>query len=278
MSSIREEYFKAIKLNSPYLTPNVIRALLMRINCISSDVEFSLSMEKECENPEYFQKMVDKIVEGYPYQYLINHAYFANLDLYVDPNVLIPRNETEEMVFDCIKYIKENKMENLYLADVCCGSGCIALAMKHNFPNMQVYGTDISSGAIGVSELNKDRLKLDVNFLLGNLVEPLKNISHKFDILISNPPYILNRDEVDQNVLNNEPSLALFSDPQEYFYEEIIKDVPSIMNESYFVAFEIDPALVDVLSKLVNKYLPTAKYEFKKDIYNNYRFLYIMKA
>lgn len=275
MATIREIYFKTLEKKSTYLTENVIRSLLIKANGIKFSVEFSLSLDKECQNENEYWSMVEQVESGIPYQYVIHSAEFCGEDFYVDERVLIPRNETEELVQKTIAKIKGNGLNKFNLLDVCTGSGCIAISLAKEFPDAHVVGTDISDDAIEVARLNNDRLKTNVIFKSGSIVDPVLYEDKKYDVLISNPPYIKSEETVDPQVLKHEPHLALFATPNTKFYQEMILAASSILNNNSLLAFEIDDGMEEALSDIIEKVIPLSTFEFEKDMYGHTRFLFI---
>ena len=275
MATIREIYFKTIKKKSTYLTENVVRSLLIKANRIKDDVEFSLAMDNICQNEDEYWRMVEEVESGVPYQYVINSSIFHGYDFYVDNRVLIPRNETEELVEITIRKIRQKGLNKFNLLDVCTGSGCIAISLAKEFHDSHVVATDISKDALDVAKLNNERLKTDVTFLMGNIVDPVINGVERFDVLISNPPYIKSKETVDEQVLKYEPHIALFSSPDTKFYKEMILASIILMNEGGLLAFEIDDGMETSLSDIIKKALPNSSFEFQKDMYGHTRFLFI---
>lgn len=271
----RELYFQTLKRESTYLTNNVIRSLLIKAGGLKDMEELSLSFDKECKNIDEFNRLILEVEKGRPYQYVINSSNFCHLDFYVDERVLIPRNETEELTIELIKRIKELGLDNFNLLDLCTGSGCIAIALANEFKKAVVVGTDISFDALEVAKLNNQRLNANVTFYQGNIADPIVEKELKFDVLVSNPPYIKSEESVDELVLKNEPHIALFAFPQLRFYQSIILAIPVIMNDGGLVAFEIEDDMEDRLTDIIKKVLPRSTYEFKKDFYGKTRFLFI---
>ena len=159
-----------------------------------------------------------------PLQQII--GYTDSLDVRIDVNehVLIPRVETEEIVQ---RVINENKgRKNLKIADICCGSGCIAIALKKAFPDANIYAYDISEEALKKSKENAEKNKEKINFFKENILES-KEKNQEFDIIVSNPPYVRESEKafMRNNVLLYEPALALFVSDKEplIFYEHLLK-------------------------------------------------------
>ena len=159
------------------------------------------------------------------------------------------------------------------IADVCTGSGAIAMAIEKEVPTARIYATDISGEALDVAKTNVKNVEL----FEGNLVDPLIERNIKLDVLVCNPPYIENEKRIDEQVWKHEPHLALLANPGTKCYEEIFSKANRLMKEHYLMAFEIEDDMEKPLIELMNKYLDGATYRFHKDIYDKVRFLYIIK-
>jgi release factor glutamine methyltransferase len=159
-----------------------------------------------------------------PLQQIIGYTDFLDVRIDVNEHVLIPRVETEEIVQ---RVINENKgRKNLKIADICCGSGCIAIALKRAFPDANLYAYDISEEALKKSKENAEKNKEKINFFKENVLES-KEKNQEFDIIVSNPPYVRESEKafMRNNVLLYEPALALFVSDKEplIFYEHLLK-------------------------------------------------------
>ncbi len=158
-----------------------------------------------------------------PLQQIIGYCEFLDVRIEVNQHVLIPRVETEEIVQ---RVIKENKgRKNLKIADVCCGSGCIAIALKKAFPDANIYAYDISEEALKKSKENAEKNKEKINFFKENILKS-KEKNQEFNIIVSNPPYIRESEKslMKNNVLLYEPHLALFVSDEDplIFYKKIL--------------------------------------------------------
>lgn len=275
MPTNREIYFQLLKENNKYLNKSVIISLLVDANEFSDRMILYSNFDKEVKNIEKFLNDVNDVKKGIPYQYVLGYSEFLGHKINVNKNVLIPRQETEQLTVDTIVYLKRFMDQNTdcAIADVCTGSGAIARAIEEEFPNAKIYATDISTEAIKVAKTNLRKTEV----LQGNLVDPLIEKGIKLDVLVCNPPYIDKVDRIDEQVLKFEPHLALLANPCTKFYKEIFAKADKVMNEHYLMAFEIDEDMEQPLIKLMNKYLEGANYRFHKDIYNKMRFLYIIK-
>ena len=217
------------------------------------------------------EEAIDRFNNGEPVQYIVGNVDFYKSNFIVNKNVLIPRFETEELVLNTINFIKEyfNKPKVL---DIGTGSGAIAISIKKDIDSI-VYATDISKEALEVAKENAKRNKVDINFINTNIYE---GINEKFDVIISNPPYIRYDEEIDEIVKNNEPHIALYADNNGlYFYEEILKNIKTIINDKYLIAFEIGKDQAEEINKLKDKYLPDSNILLKKDLEGRDRMIFI---
>ena len=223
-----------------------------------------------------FNLIFDKYLhENKPIQYLIGYSCFYGYDFVVNENVLIPRFETEELVENILyRYDEHFKGKKVEVCDLATGSGCIAIALAKEEPNMHVVATDISKEALEVAKLNNERLNANVKFLQGDMLEPLKG--KKFDIFVSNPPYIPEDEEVQDLVKDNEPNIALFGgDDGMKFYRIILSGVKPLLNKKAIIAFEHGYNKKDEMASLAKKYFPMSKIECIKDLEGKDRMTFI---
>ena len=215
------------------------------------------------------------LFDNKPVQYLIGYSTFYGYDFIVNNNVLIPRFETEELVENVLyRYDEHFKDKKVLVCDLACGSGCIGITLDKEEPNMEVIATDISNEALEVAMMNNEKLNANVKFLQGDMLEPVKN--YKFDIFVSNPPYIPNDELVDPLVKDNEPNIALFggSDGMK-FYDIILKGLKPLLKEKAMIAFEHGYDKKEEMISLANKYFPNSKVEVLKDLEGKDRMTFI---
>jgi len=172
-----------------------------------------------------FFKVLEDLKQQKPIQYILGETEFFGLPFMVNDSVLIPRQETEELVDLIIRlYSKGNEESQLKILDIGTGSGCIAISLAKNLSNAQVYALDVSEVALDVAKKNAELNNVKVNFIEADILNT-KNLDLKFDIIVSNPPYVreLEKVEIQPNVLDNEPHLALFveDDNPLLFYKAI---------------------------------------------------------
>jgi release factor glutamine methyltransferase len=185
---------------------------------------------------------IDRINQHEPIQYILGKAYFYGRTFLVNPDVLIPRPETEELIYQCIH--EGNVVgKNVKILDIGTGSGCIAITLKLKIPSAQVFATDISREALAVAHQNADQLAAPVTFLHHDILNndlPL----HDLDMIVSNPPYIAQHEKstLAQNVVNHEPHLALFaeSDDPLIFYKAIAEKAKNALRPGGMVMVEIN--------------------------------------
>lgn len=214
---------------------------------------------------------IKRLNNGEPVQYIVGNVSFYGNIIDVDKRVLIPRFETEELVENTIKYIKKYNYNSI--VDIGTGSGCIAITIKKIFPSMLVDAVDISKDALALAESNSIKNDTLINFYEGNLLNPLNK---KYDIIISNPPYIAYDEEIMDIVKNNEPHLALYAPNNGlYYYEEILKNVYNYINKNGLIAFEIGYDQAEKIKQIVQKYLNNYNIEIKKDMTGKDRMVFI---
>ena len=236
-------------------------------NLSFTDFVFALQQEVTEEEKDFVEEIYNKLAAHIPAQYIIGHAEFFGMQLKVDERVLIPRPETEELV-DLI--LTENPEKNLKVLDIGTGSGAIALALAKNRPDWSVTATDISQDALDLATENAKRQDLNLSFIKSDC---FSEISSKYDIIVSNPPYISREDqeEVGLNVLHSEPHLALFADEDGLaIYRRIAEDSKDYLNDGGKIYLEIGykqgqsvPALF--MENLPEKRVRTLKDQFGQD-------------
>ena len=240
-------------------------------------LELTLKLDDEVSNEikDKFLKCIKHIKDGIPIQYALNSVNFYGLNFYVDERVLIPRFETEELVYNTDKYLKKYFKSNIKILDLGTGSGCIGLTLKHLNNNYDITLSDLSPYALEVANQNSKNLNLDVKIIESDLFD---NINDKYDLIISNPPYIANDDIVDEIVDKNEPHMALYAEDEGLeYYERILKDISNYVNDKYLIAFEIGSSQKDKILNIINRYLKDVKVITKQDMSKRDRMVFIFK-
>lgn len=275
---------EVLKINEQYAIDNSkldsgVKLLMLHFSKMNS-TNLIISLDKEIPEDVYqdFLYGVDRYVaKNIPVQHIIGYEEFYGHRFIVNSDVLIPRFETEELVANVLMYYDEVfDSKKVNVVDVGTGSGCLAVTLDIEEVNMTVTATDISKDALKVARLNNEKLKGTVNFIQGDMLKPL--VGMKFDILVSNPPYIPNEEYVENVVFDNEPHISLFGGEDGLdFYKEIIKNAESILNEKYIIAFEHAYNKSKQLKKIIKKHLQDVEIIQKKDLQGRDRMTFIIK-
>lgn len=215
------------------------------------------------------------LYDNKPIQYLIGTSCFYGYDFIVNEDVLIPRYETEELVENILyRYDEHFGNKRVDVADCATGSGCIAIALALEEKNMNVVASDISNEALAVARRNNEKFNAGVEFLQGDMLKPFEG--RKFDIFVSNPPYIPEDEEVMSLVKDNEPNIALFGGNDGMkFYRIILSGVKPLLKEKALIAFEHGYDKKDEMIKLAKEYFPNSKCEVLKDLEGKDRMTFI---
>lgn len=241
-------------------------------NLSFTDFVFALQQEVTEEEKQFVEEIYKKLAAHIPAQYIIGHAEFFGMQLKVDERVLIPRPETEELV-DLI--LTENPEKNLKVLDIGTGSGAIALALAKNRPDWSVTAADISQDALDLSMENANDQNLNLSFIKSDC---FSEISSKYDIIVSNPPYISREDqeEVGLNVLHSEPHLALFADEDGLaIYRRIAEDSKDYLNDGGKIYLEIGYKQGQSVPDLFMKNFPEKRVRTLKDQFGQDRMVVI---
>ncbi|MCI5733382.1 MAG: peptide chain release factor N(5)-glutamine methyltransferase [Tenericutes bacterium] len=206
-------------------------------------------------------------------QYIVGNVNFYGYELDVNKNVLIPRRETEELVYEVIN--RSKNFNNPVIIDVGTGSGAIAITLSKELKS-HVYASDISPDALIVAKKNCTKTKADITFYEGDMLKPYIDNNIKVDIIVSNPPYIKLDEEIEDVVKNNEPHLALYAqDNGLEYYKKILSTAKEILNDKFLIAFEIGNTQANDIKNIVKKYFKDVKVEVKKDLSDNDRMFFV---
>lgn len=204
----------------------------------SNKLSEELSVEQE---NKYFDLINKNINEDTPLSHLVGFDYFYDRKFKVTKDVLSPRMETEELIYKVLEYIKKSKKDSFRILDLCTGSGIIAITLKKEIVEKytEIVASDISEKALSVAIDNANNNNANITFIKSDLFD---NISGKFDLIISNPPYISYKDKITikDSVLNYDPHLALFAEEDGiYFYRKIIENAVHYLSKDGVIFFEI---------------------------------------
>ncbi len=227
-----------------------------------TDFVLKLRAEVSQEDREKLKAIQEQLLSHKPAQYIIGSSDFHGLTLKVDERVLIPRPETEELV-DLI--LSENPEKSLSVLDIGTGSGAIALALANGRPDWQITASDISKDALSLAEENAQSCGLSPTFVQSDCFEV---ISERFDIIVSNPPYIseADMDEVGLNVLTSEPHMALFAEEDGYaVYRKIAEQAGDYLTEKGKIYLEIGYKQGDGVGELLKKSFPQKRIRVLQD-------------
>ena len=255
------------KLSSLYNKREIDQFLVLSFQKLMGFNKLEISMNKELVLEESkcteFSKILDRLMNAEPIQYILGSTFFYDLELKVNPAVLIPRPETEELVDWVLSCVKKGEE----LLDIGTGSGCIALALKSKMNSLQVKGIDVSEDALQIAKWNADHLGLEIELEKKDILK--EGLNKKWNCILSNPPYIAKSESLamESNVLDHEPSTALFVPDNEplIFYERIAKLASINLHSKGLLFFEIHEEKAEEIVKLLAS-LGFVNIEVKKDM------------
>lgn len=222
------------------------------------------------EQEEAFQKLKS----GYPVQYIIGDVDFFGHILKVNENVLIPRFETEYLVEHLLFYLKRYNMESPSVLDIGTGSGCIAIALKSRLKEAKIDALDISKEAINLAKANAEANGVEINFINKDIA--VYTHKEKYDVIVSNPPYVAFDEEVDPKT-KYEPQNAIFAKEKGlYFYNLIISKAKNLLNKQGIIAFEIGKDQANAITKKARSIYPESNIIVLKDLNGFDRYLFII--
>ena len=225
-------------------------------------------------NQNLFLSALERLKTHEPIQYVLGKTTFMDLQFKVNSSVLIPRPETEELV----RLMLKDNLDGKEILDIGAGSGCIAISLAKNLPNSKVTALDISSDALKVAKENAKLNNVKVNFINADIFE--YKSQKKFDIIVSNPPYVLESEKpsMKQNVLVFEPHLALFVSDENplIFYDRILNIYFKNLKSNGMLCLEMNSSLKKEFNQILEK-IDDKNISYIKDFENNYRFILLKK-
>lgn len=274
MNNMGQKQYEVLQWASLFLEKNnrepKVADLLLQHHLDVSRTEFFALMREDVpeEIADRFRMDIEKHVEtGVPVQHLMGYEEFYGRKFSVNPHVLIPRPETEELVQRVMNHA--SKKEPLTIVDIGTGSGIIAITLALELPNATVYAIDISEKALETAKSNAEKYHANVTFLQGDFLASFLAQNLKADIVVSNPPYISEeeRPELTDTVVNHDPELALFADDNGLAaYKKIISQLPDAIITGGTVAFEIGHLQGEAVKALVMETFPESDVSILKDI------------
>ena len=256
-----------------------IKILVLEMSGLNG-AEFLLNIHSEVDREleEKIKNGIEEYINGKPVQHIVGYTYFYGYKMIVNGDVLIPRPETEELIGYVLAYYDEMfDGKKVDVVDVGTGSGNIAVALACEESNMNVSASDISFEALETAKVNAENNQANVTFYQGNMLDPFIEKGLKFDILVSNPPYIPDDEYVEPLVLDNEPNIALFGGNKGMkFYQEIFENAKKVLKEKAIMAFEHSHKTRLEMLELANTYFPKANSFVIKDLNGKDRFLIVL--
>jgi release factor glutamine methyltransferase len=271
-------YFSTRDIESPRLLIEYAIAEVLDIKRLDLYLQFDRPLSQQ--ELDKLRPIVKNLGNGEPLQYVLGYQDFYNLRVKVDKRALIPRPETEELVdWICSDLSTLNSSETLgKIWDIGTGSGCIPLALKKAFPDIEVLSSDISNEALALAKENADELKLALNLFEHDFSKKLKTTAPKqIDLIVSNPPYIHPNEveTVDKHVHNWEPHTALYVEDVLYVYQCLVNQAKDHLKENGFIYLELNPLHASEIEQLFTRQIGAA--EIKKDIAGKERFLKVIR-
>ena len=255
-----------------------VRLLMLEL-CREEEIDLYLHLDEEAKLSiqERFQEGIKSLQQEKPLSYILGYSWFYGYQLRVNEDVLIPRNETEELIGYILAGMDEHFNDSaLTLFDVATGSGAIAIALQAEEPKLEVYASDISEKAVYQAKQNADLNHVQVEFMVGDMLEPFIHQGLHCDILVCNPPYIPTNEMIERSVKEYEPHLALFGGEDGLkFYHEVFTKAHLVLNEKAMMAFEMGYNQAEVLTKQAKQYFPNARIEVIKDLNGLDRMLFL---
>ena len=245
-------------------------------------IEITLNPDKSITNEDLnrFEEALKRLKKEEPIQYIIGETEFFGLPFKVNSNILIPRPETEELVQWIIDDHKKNNRPSFKILDIGTGSGCIAVSLAKNLSNTEVVALDVSPKALLIAKENAKLNEVEVTFIEADILTKFNSILHKYDIIVSNPPYVreLEKSTIKNNVLQYEPHLALFvqNDDALQFYKAICEFAIYNLKPNGSLYFEINQYLGSEMKQLFESY-NFESIELRKDLFGNDRMIKAIK-
>jgi len=258
------------------IPPNYAKYVLNELlNKQERNLYLEMNQDLDDSTLESFNLILDRLCLNEPLAYVLGVQYFYGYPIAVNPSVLIPRPETEELVMRVLMSLDEHKHIQS-LVDVGTGSGAIAIALKKEAKYLTVYASDISDVALDQAKKNALALDADIHFILGSMLDPLIKDGIKVDMVVCNPPYIPQAESIEISVKEFEPHVALFGGEDGlFFYKEVLNHATEVLNPKGMIAFEIGWNQKIALIAETRKIYPDAKIEVFVDMQGKDRIMLI---
>jgi len=251
---------------------NKKQELIIKLKDNGIDENYYDYLFKYLEDKDKIEDAVEGLISGRPIQYIIGNVEFYNSLIDVNENVLIPRFESELLVDKLVKYCKNKFSDKIDILDMCTGSGCIAISLKKEI-DCNMDAVDISSDALDVARNNSKKNEVDINFIESDLFVKVEN---KYNVIVSNPPYISYDEDIMGLVKDNEPDIALYAEDNGlYFYKKIIRNIEKYLKNDFIVAFEIGMNQANDIVSVIEDNLSNVEIMVEKDYNNRDRFIFV---
>jgi len=252
LQQLKLHFFKSLEALYP---PQELTVLYKMVIEFISKKNNTLVLDLIQEEQEAFNNHINQLKKGIPIQYVLGEADFYQLKFKVNEHVLIPRPETEELVYLILQDAKINQPKSII--DIGTGSGCIPIALKKHLPNTAINAIDISENAIAVAKENALKNKVEIDFTIADALHLESKNFQKFDVIVSNPPYIAlsEMEDMEANVTKHEPHLALFVADENplIFYQKIADFALTNLKQNGVLYFEINQALAQETQELLEQ-------------------------
>lgn len=252
MQQLKSQFFKSLEALYP---PQELTILYKMVIEFISKKNNTLVLDLIQEEQEAFNNYINQLKKGIPIQYVLGEADFYQLKFKVNEHVLIPRPETEELVYLILQDAKISQPKSII--DIGTGSGCIPIALKKHLPNTAISAIDVSENAIAVAKENALKNKVEIDFTIADALHLEPKNFQKFDVIVSNPPYIAlsEMEDMEANVTKHEPHLALFVEDENplIFYQKIADFALTNLQQNGVLYFEINQALAQETQELLEQ-------------------------
>lgn len=278
LKDLKSHFYQQLKGLDKTECQSVFRQLCdAYLNLEPIDIILKESLEISINDQSKFDQAIEKLKANEPLQYLLKKAYFFGLEFVVNPSVLIPRPETEELIAWVLKHFDTSDAP--HILDIGTGSGCIAISLAKHLPNAKVHALDVSSSALELAQQNAEINNVQVEFSLSDMTK-VQTFNHTFDVIVSNPPYVRQKEkfQMKPNVLNYEPHLALFVEDHNplKFYKSIKHIATNHLTQGGLVFMEINEAFGQEMIQLF-KDNSFEKTSLKQDTFGKSRMLKTIK-
>lgn len=268
-------HFKSKKISEPRLGAELLLSKALNMKRIDLYLQFERILS--AKERDQFREYVKRRVNREPIQYILGETEFYGFPFKVSPAVIVPRPETELLVDSVLEVLKEQKNPSVKILDIGTGSGCIAVALAKSFPDCSIWAIDKSDDALDIARTNADLNEVTIHFIEGDIFKDVSSFPTKFDIIVSNPPYVALKDlyKLDPEVRDFEPKEALFAGEDGLeFYKKFVNMIPGILDKHGTIFLEIGYDQSDRLEEIYSD--ANYKVKFKKD-YNQFDRILILE-